>query len=157
MTTTPTGSPTSLSKNASESGASRIDLTGGGAGTEPSLGQLIASASRDLTTLVHNEIALAKAELKDDVKHGAKGGAMFGVAGYLALLATVLLSIAAAYGLHALGLPLGWAFLIVAVVYLLVAGILAMVGKKQIARVKPPEKTIKTTKESVSALKGHSS
>jgi hypothetical protein len=155
VTTTPTGNPTSMTKPSSESGASRIDLTAsGGRDSETSLGQLFASASRDLTTLVHNEIALAKAELKDDVKHGAKGGAMFGVAGYLALLATILLSIAAAYGLHGLGLPLGWSFFIVGVVYLLIGGVLALVGKKQISRVKAPEKTIKTTKESVSALKG---
>ena len=123
--------------------------------SEPTLGQLVASASRDLTALVHHEIELAKAEIREDVKHGAKGGAMFGAAGYLALLASVLLSIAAAYGLVALGLAPGWAFLIVGAVYLLIAGVLALVGKKQVSRVKPPERTIRTTKESVSALKGN--
>jgi hypothetical protein len=125
-----------------------------GATDDPSLGQLVASASRDLTALIHHEIALAKAEVRDDVRHGAKGAAMFGAAGYLGLLATVLLSIAAAYGLVAAGLHPGWAFLIVAAVYLLVAGILALVGKKQVTKVKPPERTIRSAKESVSALKG---
>ena len=59
---------------------------------------------------------------------------MFGAAGFLALLAVVLLSIAAAYGLVALGLHPGWAFLIVAVVYLLVAGILAWSARRSVAK-----------------------
>ena len=162
MTTTPSGF-TSFDKTdgAGHSGARRVDLTdlpdssrASGQGDGQSLGQLFASASRDLTGLVHNEIALAKAEIKDDVKHAAKGGAMFGAAVYLGLLATILLSIALAYGIAGLGLALGWAFLIVGVLYLLLAGVLALVGKKQVSKIEPPEKTIRTTKESVAALKG---
>ena len=61
------------------------------------------------------------------------------------------------YGLVAAGLHPGFAFLIVAVVYLVLAAILALVGKKQVKRVGPPVRTIETTKESVAALKGTSS
>src|SRR4051794_33955247 len=122
--------------------------------TEPSLGTLVASATKDLSTLIRAEIDLAKVELKAEAKHAAAGGGMFGAAAYLGLLATVLLSIAAAYGLTALGLAPGWAFLIVAVVYLLLAGLLALIGKKQVSKVGAPERTIRTTKESVSVLKG---
>jgi hypothetical protein len=125
--------------------------------SERSLGQLFSDASRDLTALVHSEIALAKSELKDDVKAAAKGGGMFGAAGVLGFVAFILLSIAAAYGLVAAGLHPGFAFLIVAVVYLVLAAILALVGKKQVKRVGPPVRTIETTKESVAALKGTSS
>lgn len=120
---------------------------------EQSLGQLFTSASRDLSTLVRSEVALAKAEVREEVKGAAKGGAMFGAAGFLALFALVLLSIAAAYGLVAAGLPRALAFLVVALVYLLVAGVLAFVGKKQFAKVGPPERTIRTAKETAAYLK----
>ena len=120
---------------------------------EQTLGALFATASRDLSTLVRSEIELAKAEIRVDVKNGATGGAMFGAAGFLSLLAVVLLSIAAAYGLVALGLHPGWAFLIVAGAYLLLAAILGLIGKKVISKVGPPERTIRTSKDTASFLK----
>ena len=55
---------------------------------EPSLGALFATASRDMSTLVRSEVELAKTELRSDLKAGAAGGAMFGAAGYLGILAT---------------------------------------------------------------------
>ena len=120
---------------------------------QPTLGALFADASRDLSSLVHNEIELAKTEIRRDVKNGAAGGAMFGAAGFAAVLALILLSIAAAYGLVAAGLHPGWAFLIVGGVYLLVALILALVGKKKVAKVGPPTRTIRTSKETAAFLK----
>ena len=119
-----------------------------------SLGQLFSDASRDLTALVHSEVALAKAELRDDLAHAAKGGGMFGVAAVLAVLAAILFSFAAVYGLVVAGLDESIAFLLVGVVYLVVAVVLALVGKKQLKKVRPPQRTIDTTKESVAALKG---
>ena len=120
---------------------------------EATLGALIAAASRDLSALVRSEIELAKAEIRVDVKNGALGGAMFGAAGFLGVLAVVLLSIAAAYGLVAAGLHPAWAFLVVAGVYLLLAGLLALVGKKAVGKVGPPERTIRTSKETAAFLK----
>ncbi len=134
-------------------GSTRIDLTSS-TPPEPSLGQLVSSATKDLSALVRSEIEMAKVELRDDVQHGVKGGAMFGGAAFLGVLAVILLSIAAAYGLVALGLHPALAFLIVGVVYLVVAGVMALVGKKQVKQVKPPERAIRTTKESVAVLKG---
>jgi hypothetical protein len=121
--------------------------------SEETLGALFANASRDLSALVRSEIELAKAEIRVDVENGAKGGAMFGAAGFLSVLAVILLSIAAAYGLVAAGLHPGWAFLIVAAVYLLVAALLAFVGKKTVSKVGPPERTIRTSKETAAFLK----
>lgn len=120
---------------------------------EPTLGALFASASKDFSALVRSEVELAKLELRDDAKHAVKGGAMFGAAGFLGLLASILLSFAAVYGLVAAGLAAGWAFLIVGAVYLIVAGVLAFIGKKAVSAVKPPERTIRTTKDSVALLK----
>ena len=121
--------------------------------TEQTLGALFATASRDLSALVRSELELAKAELRVEVKNGATGGAMFGAAAFLGVLAVILLSIAAAYGLVALGLHPGWAFLIVAACYLLIAALLAFVGKRAIAKVGPPERTIRTSKDTATFLK----
>lgn len=120
---------------------------------EETLGALIATASRDLSALVRSEIELAKAELRVDVKNGATGGAMFGAAAFLGVLVVILLSIAAAYGLVALGLHPGLAFLAVAVFYLLVAGVLVLVGKRTVGKVGPPERTIRTSKDTAAFLK----
>jgi hypothetical protein len=121
--------------------------------SQQSLGQLFAEASRDLSALVHDEIELAKAEIRRDVKNGVTGGAMFGAAAFVALLAVILLSIAAAYGLVAAGLHPGWAFLIVAGVYLLGAVLLVLMGKRTVSKVGPPERTIRTSKETAAFLK----
>jgi hypothetical protein len=120
---------------------------------EPTIGQLIANASRDLSSLVRSEIELAKSELKASAKAAGTGGGLFGSAAFLGLLAIILLSIAAAYGVSALGLHPALAFLIVAFVYLLVAGVLVLVGKRLLGRAKPPKRAIETSKESVEALK----
>jgi hypothetical protein len=122
-------------------------------GAEQTLGGLVAAASRDLSTLVRDEIELAKAEIRQDVQQGAKGGAMFGAAGFLVVLAVILLSIAAAYGLVAAGLHRAVAFVVVGGFYLLVAGILALVGKRAVSKVGPPQRTIRTSKETVALLK----
>jgi hypothetical protein len=120
---------------------------------DQTLGALFADASRDLSKLVHEEIALAKAEVRREVKNGATGGAMFGAAGFVTVLAVILLSIAAAYGLVALGLHPGWAFLIVAAVYLVAAAVFALVGKRAVGKVGPPKRTIRTSKETAAFLK----
>lgn len=119
---------------------------------EPTVGQLFAAVSRDLSSLVRSEIELAKAEIKDDVRSAGTGGGMLGAAAFLSLLAVILLSIAAAYALTALGLHPAWAFLIVAGFYLLVAGVLGLVGVRSFKQIKPPERTIKTAKESAALL-----
>jgi hypothetical protein len=116
----------------------------------------VAQASEDLTGLVRAEIALAKAELRADAKNAAVGAGLFGAAGYLGLLATVTLVIAIAYALVAAGLQAWAAFLIVTVALLIIAAILALVGRSRVRRVTPPERTIRSTKEAIAAVKpGH--
>jgi len=123
-------------------------------GEEPSLGTLVSSATKDLSALVRSEVELAKLELKNEAKHAIAGSGLFGAAAFLGLFAAILLTIAAAYGLTALGIPNGFAFLIVAAVFLVVAGFLALIGKRQVTKIGAPERTIRTTKDSVTALKG---
>jgi hypothetical protein len=120
---------------------------------ERTLGQLVAEASRDLSTIVRYEVALAKAELKRDVVAGVVGAALFLVAGVVAFLALILLLIAAAYGLVAAGLAPWLSFLVVAAALLLVTAILALVGRSRLKKIGPPERTVRTSKQTVEALK----
>lgn len=124
-------------------------------GDEQTLGALVSSASRDMSTLIRAEIELAKTELRNDAKAAAVGGGALGAAGFLGVVAFVLLSIAAALGLVTLGLNAALSFLIVAVVYLLVAGLLALVARGSMKRLKPPERTVRTAKETIAYLKRH--
>lgn len=124
---------------------------------DPTIGRLVADASRDISALVHSEIALAKSEIRFSAKAGGIGAAMFVVAGFLGLLITVLVSIAFAYLLVMAGLDPAWAFFIVAGAYLLLAVLLIVVGIVMIKRIKAPTKTIATAKEIPGALKGDTS
>ena len=141
-TTAPTTTPTSV-----KAGHSGQD--DGGAQGEKSLGELVAIATKDLSVLVSQEVALAKAELKKEVAHAGKGAGMLGAAGFLGLFALIFLSIALAYAISWFGIGLGWGFFIVGMVYLLLAAVLGLMGKKQISKVGPPEKTIATVKDDV--------
>lgn len=120
---------------------------------ERTVGQLVAEATKDISEIVRAEVALAKAELALSAKNGAVAGGLFGVAGYFGMLASVLLTIAAAYGLTALGLAVGWAFVIVAAVLLLIAAILALIGRSRVSRVGPPERAIRSTKQALAVVK----
>ncbi|MEU7281963.1 phage holin family protein [Streptomyces sp. NPDC045431] len=124
----------------------------GAAGTDRSLGQLVASATTELSALVHDEIALAKAELRQDVKRGAMGGAALSIAGVFALFSLPVLSFAAAYGIHNLGLGLAWSFLIVGGAYLVLAALAALLAVSKFKKVKPPERSIASAKRSAAVL-----
>ena len=119
---------------------------------EPTLGELVARASADLSSLLQQEVALAKREIADEVKAVGKGAGLFGGAGGAGLLAVVFLSAGAAFGIgEALGTWAG--FLVVGALYLLAAAVLALGGKKAVSQVGPPEKTIETVKDDVAWAK----
>ncbi|MEV7418704.1 phage holin family protein [Streptomyces sp. NPDC089919] len=124
----------------------------GSQGVERSLGQLVASATTEMSALVHDEIALAKAEIRQDVKRVGIGGAAIGIAGTLALFSLPVLSFAAAYGIHNLGLGLAWSFLIVGGAFLLLAGLLALLAVTKFKKVKPPEKSIASVKQTAALM-----
>ena len=125
---------------------------------DPTIGRLVTDASRDISTLISKEIQLAKSELKVSVKAGGIGIGLFAAAGFLVLLAVIMLSVAIAYLINwdDQGLSLKWAFLIVSGFYVLVAALLAFVGVKKVKQVGPPEGAIRQGKQIPSALKGQS-
>ncbi|MGZ5407366.1 MAG: phage holin family protein [Aeromicrobium sp.] len=123
---------------------------------EPTIGRLVADASRDISALVQSEIALAKSELKVSATAGGIGAALLMIAAFFGLLITVLVSIAFAYFLTMTGLHPAWAFLIVAGVYLLLVVLLVLVGILKLKKIRAPEKTIATAKAIPAAFKSPS-
>jgi hypothetical protein len=113
---------------------------------DASLGELVATATRDLSSLMRQEVELAKVEIKRDVVAAGKGAGGLGAAGFAAALGLVFLSIAAAFALGRV-VPLGAGFLIVGGGYLLAAAVAALVGVKSFRKMAPPAKTIETLKD----------
>ena len=121
---------------------------------DPTIGRLVADASRDISSLITKEIALAKTELKVSITAGGVGVAFFAGAAFIALLGVIMLSVAIAYFIHWAGLGLHWSFLIVFGFYLLLAAVMGFLGYRKVKQVKAPERAIEQGKEIPRALKG---
>ena len=118
---------------------------------ERPLGELVKQLATETSTLVKQEIDLAKAEMTEKGKKAGKGAGIFGAAGIIGFLALSALT-ACLIALLATALDHVWlAALIVALVYGAVAGVLALTGKKEVQEATPPapEQTIETLKEDV--------
>ena len=123
------------------------------AGDDQSLGDLVALAAQDVSKLIRYEIDLAKTELKDDVQRIGLAGALSGVAAFVACLVLVLLSIALAFGLVALGIWAWAAFLIVAGVSILFAALVLGIAYLRVRRLSGLSKTRKTVTEGLEMLR----
>ena len=117
-----------------------------------SLGELLGEVSRDLSTLIRQEMELAKAEIKQTVTRAGKGAGLLGGAGYAGLMAVFFLSIALWW---ALGYLVGnaWSAVIVAIIWGVVALILYTRGRKQLKTVEGAPQTVETVKEIPPTLK----
>jgi hypothetical protein len=121
---------------------------------EPTIGRLVAETTKDLSTLVRDEIQLAKTELKISLKLSGAAAGLFAAAVFLVLLAVVMISIAFGYALTNIeGIGPALAFLIVFGVYVLIALILAFIGYRKIKKVRAPEQTIAAVKSNKQILK----
>jgi hypothetical protein len=118
-----------------------------------SLGQVLGDVSADLSTLVRQELTLAKAEASQSASRAGKGVGMFAGAAVAGLLLLIFLSASIMWGL---GQFIGnqWSALIVAVIWAIVAGVLALAGKKELARIKGLPQTADTVGKIPNALKG---
>jgi len=114
---------------------------------EPPIGALFGTASEHVSTLIRAEVELAKAEITSSAKRGGIGAGMFGAAGVMLLFSVTFLFIALAEGLVALGLPRWLSYLIVWAFFVVLAGLLVLVGMRMLKKVKAPERTIKTLKD----------
>lgn len=114
---------------------------------EKSLGQLLGELTGELTDLVRKELQLAQLEVKQEVRQAGKAGGLLGGAGVAGFLAVLLLSFALAWGLTEI-VPEGVAFLIVGLLWAIVAAVLASRGRKEMKEVQPvPRQTVETLKE----------
>ena len=122
--------------------------------SETSVGALIGEVTNDLSTLMRQELDLAKAELKQEASKTGKAAGMLGGAGFAGYMVALFLSIALWWAL-ANGMDEGWAALIVAAIWAVVAAVLFSIGRKRMRDVNPkPERTVETLKEVPDALKG---
>jgi uncharacterized membrane protein YqjE len=117
---------------------------------ERPVGELLKELSTQTTTLVRQELELAKAELAEKGKQAGLGVGMFGGAGLFGLLALGALT-ACIIAALATGMELWLAALIVALVYAAIAGVLALLGRQKTRDAAPPapEQAIESTKEDV--------
>ncbi|MFD9390165.1 phage holin family protein [Streptomyces sp. NPDC060000] len=125
-------------------------------GAERSIGQLFASATTELSALVHDEIALAKAQLKQDVKRGAVSGGAFSVAGAVLVFSLPMLNFALAYGIRTWSdWNLAICFLLSFAANVLIALVLVLIGvvfAKKAQKGKGPQKVAASVKESAGVL-----
>jgi uncharacterized membrane protein YqjE len=121
--------------------------------SETSVGELIGNISNDLSQLFRQEVELAKAELKQEGAKAGKAAGMLGGAAFAGYLAVVLLSFALVFALGNV-MDLGWAALIVAVIWGIIGAVLFAVGRKKLKTVDPmPRRTVDTLKEDAEWLK----
>jgi hypothetical protein len=139
--TTPTGSPGSARE--------RPDVE------NLSVGDLLGNVSRDLSTLMRQEVALAKAEIRAEAGKAGKGAGMMAGAGMAAWLAVLFVSIAVWWGLANV-MDEGLAALIVAVLWAIAGAVLYSTGRRTLRAMNPtPERTVDTVKQVPDALKGN--
>ncbi|MQA63042.1 MAG: phage holin family protein [Actinophytocola sp.] len=128
-------------------------LTGNGAGGDQSIGSLVRDASQHLSTLVRAEVELAKTEVVGEVKKGVKGSIFFIVALVIALYSSFFLFFALAELLADVGLPRSAAFGIVFGLMLLAAALFGFLGWRKVRKIKAPERTIASVKETSATFK----
>jgi hypothetical protein len=115
--------------------------------SDASIGQLMSEVAGDVSRLFRQEVQLAKAEMKEEALKAGKAGGMLAGAGFAGYMVAVLLSLALVFALGAV-MPLGWAAVIVPVIWAIIGGVLYATGRQRLKRVDPvPRQTIETLKE----------
>ncbi len=134
------------------------DLSGahldGDRSEDRSIGEILSDVTTDLSTLMRQELELAKAELKQTATRAGTGAGMLGGAAVAGHMVLIFLSIALWWGLGNL-IGLGWSALIVAVIWAIIAAVLAVTGRGQLARVRGIPRTTDTVSKIPDALKGN--
>ncbi|MCQ1947720.1 MULTISPECIES: phage holin family protein [unclassified Arthrobacter] len=118
-----------------------------------SLGDLLGQVTQDMSTLMRQEVELAKVELKQSATRAGTGAGMFAgaaVAGYFVLL---FLSVALWYALGTTAIGFGWSAVIVAVIWAIVAAVLASRGRKEMKKIKGMPQTSETLQEIPQTMK----
>lgn len=123
-------------------------------GSLSSVGQLLGELSGDLSTLMRQEVELAKTEVRQSVSKASKGTGLLGGAAVAAHMVLLFLSVALWWALGT-SIGRGWSALVVALIWALIAAVLAAVGRSQLKAVTGLPKTTQTAKRIPDALKGN--
>ena len=119
-----------------------------------SVGELVGSITKDLSTLMRQELDLAKAEVKHEAIKSGKAAGLYGAAGFAGYMVLLFASIAGWWGLANV-MDQGWAALIVTGVWAVIGAVTYSAGRRQARQIHPtPERTVETVKEIPDALKG---
>jgi hypothetical protein len=120
---------------------------------DQSIGSLIAEVADDVSRLFRQEVELAKAEVKAEATKAGKAAGMLGGAGLAGYMVILFLSLALMFGLAAI-MPIGWAAVIVAVLWGAAGAVLYSMGRKRMKDVSPvPQQTVETLKEDAQWLR----
>jgi hypothetical protein len=120
-----------------------------------SLGELVSDISAGLSTLLRQEVALAKAEAKEQATQAGKTAGMFGGAAMAGWFTLLFLSVAVWEWLSSAMESRGWAAIVVMAIWGVVAAVLAAMGRSNAKRIQGMQRTVETTKRVPDALKGH--
>ncbi|MDQ0744046.1 hypothetical protein QFZ62_001354 [Clavibacter sp. B3I6] len=118
-----------------------------------SLGDLLGNVTKDVSTLMRQEIALAKAEISDSAKKAGKGAGLLGGAGYAGIMAVFFLSVALMYALSYWFDNLAWAAVVVAVIWAVIGLVMYLQGRKQLKTVQGAPRTADSVKKIPEAMK----
>ena len=121
--------------------------------SDHSLGELLTNITRDTSTLVRQEIELAKAELRQEAKDAGKVAGMFAGAAIAGVMVLLFLSYALWWGLSNV-MDQGWAALIVAVIWAVIGAVLYAMGRSRAREIRGLPQTAETVREVPDALKG---
>ncbi|WP_443022638.1 phage holin family protein [Sinomonas sp.] len=118
-----------------------------------SIGELLSDVTQDLSTLMRQELELAKAEATQSAKRAGRGAGLYGGAGVAGHFALLFLSVALWWALGAYAIGLGWSAVVVAVIWAIIAGVLAARAKKDLQSVKGLPRTADSIKKIPESLK----
>jgi hypothetical protein len=121
--------------------------------SQASVGELLGVVTRDFSTLMRQEVDLAKAELRQEVRTAGKVGGMFAGVAIAGLLTLLFLSYALWWGLSNV-MDQGWAALIVAVIWAVIGAVLYARARPQLRAIRPLPRTTQTAREIPNAVKG---
>ena len=119
-----------------------------------SVGELLAEVGSDLSTLMRQEVELAKAEIRQSATRAGKGAGMFAGAGVAAHMVLIFVSVALWWGIgNSTGR--GWSALIVAGIWLVILSVLAITGRSELKSISGLSRTTDTVKKIPDAVKGN--
>jgi hypothetical protein len=122
--------------------------------TRPSVGELFSDVAADISTLMRQELQLAKAELRQSATRAGKGAGLLAGAGVSGHMVMLFASVAAWWGIgDATGH--GWSALIVAGIWLIIAAVLGLTGRREISTISGIPQTAQTVKKFPDAVRGN--